>query len=337
MEFRAVFAGGRSGKRWISIAFFAVFSAAGSLAPAIGVAAKLPTIGALSPDRSGLYGGTPLRAGLAQRGWVEGKNYALVSRNADGQLDRLPGLAAELVGLEVDVIVTGGTSAISAARAATKSIPIVMVASADPVALGFAQTLKRPGGNVTGLSVPGGNLIAKQVQLLKEAVPKASSIALLFRSGNPSNAALWKAAVAGASGLDVKLVQFFAGGPEDFKATFVKIKASGARAVMVVEDSVFNSHASELVEQASAKHIPAMYGNNLFPQRGGLMAYALDYSDLAQRSAVYVDRILKGADPATLPIEQANKFDLVISLQAARSLGIAIPKSLLNRANRIIE
>jgi len=300
---------------------------------------KVATIGVLSlaPSVSAPWAVEALRKGLAEHGWVEDRTYRIVARDADGKAERLPAAAADLVALKVDVIVTSSTTAIRAARDATTTIPIVIAVGADPVAMGFAASLARPGGNITGLSILAGEIVAKRLELLKQAVPRATTVAVLLHGANPGNPTFVKALQETAPRLKLRLHPVEAREPAEFEATFDSITRAGANALWVIEDPVFHANAPRLVQLAAKHRLPAMWGNRLFVEAGGLMTYGLVYEDLWRRSAAYVDRILKGAKPADLPIEQPNKFDLVINLKTAKALGLTIPPSLLQRADEVIE
>lgn len=277
------------------------------------------------------------REGLAERGWVEGRTIRVVERNAGGKPALLPKFAGELVSMKVEVIVTSGTTAIRAARDATSTIPIVFALSADPVATGLVKSLARPGGNVTGLSVVAGDLLVKRLELLKEAVPRAKRVAVLSHAGNPANATLIKTLNDAALRWKIALHQVEVRDPRDLDAAFSTMKSDGVQAVLVLEDPVFSANAADLVELANRRRIPAVLGNRYFAEAGGLMSYGVIYEDLWRRAAGYVDKILRGATPAELPIEQPYQYDLVINLRTARALRLTIPPALLVRANLVIE
>jgi len=299
---------------------------------------KIPTLGLLwfaASIRPSLT--QALRDGLRERGWVEGRTIRIVERFADGKPERLRMLAAELVALKVDVIVTGGTTSIRAARNATSTIPIVSAATADPVEMGFAASLARPGGNVTGLSILGPELLSKQLELLKQTVPQATMVAVLLHAANPGNPAFVKAMQEAAPRLKIRILPFEVKEPGDFDAAFGAMIKAGASALLALQDPVFAEHASRMVQLAGRHRLPAMWGNRLWVEAGGLMTYGLVSEDLWRRAASYVDRILKGAKPGDLPIEQPNKFDLVINMRTAKALGLTIPQAILTRADQLIE
>ena len=300
---------------------------------------KVATIGVLNfaPSTGATRNLEALRKGLAEHGWVEERTFRIVVRSAEGKAERLPAAASELVALKVDVIVTSGTTSIRAARDATSTIPIVIALGADPVAMGFAASLARPGGNITGLSILSGDVGSKRLELLKQAVPRATTVAALLHGANPGNPTFVKALQEAAPRLKLRLRPVEVSEPAEFEATFDSITRAGANALWVIEDSVFSANAARLVQLAAKHRLPAMWGNRLFVEAGGLMTYGLVYEDLWRRSSAYVDKILKGAKPGDLPIEQPNKFDLVINMKTAKTLGFTIPQAILARADQLIE
>ena len=280
------------------------------------------------------------RAGLRDRGYVEGKSIAIEYRSANDQADRLPTLVAELLGMNVRVIVATGTTSIQAAQAATQNTPIVSAATADPVAMRFAQSLARPGGNVTGLSISAGSageLNQKRVEILRQAVPQAKLVAFLLHGANPGNPVFVRAVSDAASSLGLRIHAFEVRTVGELEDTFTAIARAKADGLVVIEDPSFTTHAKKIVDLALKHRVPTMAGNRLFVRAGGLMAYGLVYEDLFRRAATFVDRILEGANPADLPIEQPTKFELVINLKTANALGLTIPPSLLLRADQVIE
>jgi putative ABC transport system substrate-binding protein len=303
-------------------------------------AGKVPRIGYLgvtSPsDRPPLL--DAFRQGLRELGWVEGQNIVIDYRFAEGSLDRLPGLAAELIGLKVDLIVSVGTQGVTAARNATGTIPIVMIGVRDPLGIALIASLARPGGNVTGVSgSPGLEIVAKQLELLKETVPKIRRVAIL---SNPANAyhqlAIREVSVAARS-LGVRLQLLEARGPNEFDGAFAAMARERVEALLVVSDSIFNAHRARLADLAARSRLPAAYGIRESVEAGGLMSYGPSFLDFYRRSATYVDKILKGAKPADLPVEQPTTFELVMNLKTAKGLGLTIPQSLLRQADQIIE
>jgi putative ABC transport system substrate-binding protein len=275
--------------------------------------------------------------GLRELGWVEGQNIAVEYRWAEGRLERLPELAAELVGLKVDAMLVGGTQAALAAKQATTTIPIVLAGIGDPVGTGLVASLARPGGNITGLSFLASELSAKQLELLKEAVPKVSRVAVLWNPTNSFHRLALRDAEAAARSLGVQLQLLEARSPNEFDSAFAVVTRKRAGALLVLADAVFLLHRTRLADLAARSRLPAMYGLTEHAQVGGLMAYAPNFADSFRRAAGYVDKILKGAKPGDLPVEQPTKFDLVINLKTAKALGLTIPQSLLIRADQVIQ
>ena len=302
--------------------------------------AKMPRIGYLgfgmsTPENAAVY--EPFRQGLRDLGYVEGQNVAIEWRFAEGRPERLPDLARELVRLKVDVIVVPVTSAALAARNATRTIPIVMVAVPDPIGAGLVQSLARPGGNVTGLSFLNPELSAKQLQLLKEVVPKVSRVAVLQDPASVGHRIILKEAEATARALGVELQILGARVPDDFDAAFAAMTRERAGALLVLAHPTFLLYRRRLADLAEKGRLPAMYGNTEHAEAGGLMAYAPSLADNFRRSAVYVDKILKGAKPSDLPVEQPTRFQLVVNLKAAQALGLTIPQSVLIRSDRVVQ
>jgi putative tryptophan/tyrosine transport system substrate-binding protein len=301
---------------------------------------KVPRVGFLGP-RSRLDGAPFVNAflqGLRELGWVEGQNIAIEYRFAEGRLDRLPDLAAELVRLNVDVILASSTPPALAAKNATRTIPIVMGTSADPEGSGLVASLARPGGNITGLSFSVAlDVIGKELELLKETVPNIRRVAVLSNPGNPGNVRALETVKTTARSLGVQLQIVEARGPNEFEAAFAAMARKRAEALLVIADSVFGLHRTPLQILADKSRLPTMYGLREHTEAGGLMSYAVDVRDSFRRSATYVDKILKGAKPADLPIEQPTKFELIINLKTAKALGLTIPPSILARADEVIE
>ena len=304
------------------------------------LAGKVPRIGYLrstSPsDRPPLL--DAFRQGLRELGWVEGRNIVIDYRYAEGRFDRLPDLAAELVRLKVDIIVASPTPAAAAAKNATQTIPIVMIAVTDPVGLGLIASLARPGGNVTGLSYSvGPEIIGKQLELLKETVPKVRRVAILSNPANPSQPLSIRELKVAARSLGVQLQLLEAQGPNEFDGAFAAMATERVGALVVMSDSMLNSHRTRLADLAARSRLPAAYGLRENVEAGGLVSYGPSVRDLFRRSATYVDKILKGAKPADLPVERPTKFDLVINLKTVKALGLTIPQSLLGRADEVIQ
>ena len=300
---------------------------------------KVPLVGFLAPrTRADTPGLLAFLQGLRELGWVEGKNIVIEYRWAEGRSDRLPDLVAELVRLKVDVIFAANTAAAVAAKNATGTIPIVMATGGDPVGLGLVASLARPGGNVTGLSFSVGmDTVGKELELLKETVPKVRRVAFLSNPANPSHGLAISGARVAARSLGVQLQLLEARGPNEFDSAFAAMARERAQALVVALDPFFGFHRARLLDLAAKRRLPAMYGAREYPEAGGLMSYGLDVRDNFLRSATYVDKILKGAKPADLPIEQPTKFELVINLKTAKALGLTIPQVVLLRTDQLIE
>ena len=277
------------------------------------------------------------RQGLRKLGYVEGKNIFIEWRSADGKLGRLPALAVELVHLNVDIIVTGGRSATRASKEATSTIPIVTTQDSDPVANGFVASLARPGGNITGLSTLAPELSGKQLELMKEIIPKLSRVAVFGSSTNPDNAQSLREVELAAGVLKVKVQYLDVLDPKDIETAFRAAGNGGADGVLVLNSAVIVSRRTQVVDLAMKSRLPAIYYQSDFVEDGGLMTYSTSITDLSRRAATYVDKILKGAKPADLPVEQPTKFELVINLKAAKQIGLAIPPNVLARADRVIQ
>jgi len=304
-------------------------------------AAKIARIGYLSAD---LAGGSGLREafrqGLRDLGYVEGRNFVIEYRDAEGKFERLPALAAELVALEVDVIVAPITVAALAAKQATRTIPIVFVGASDPVTSGLVTSLARPGGNAAGLSNLAPELVGKRLQLLTQAVPGVSRVAVLWQPGfvgERTEKDLLKEAEVAARGLRMRLQFVKARGPEDFDRAFSDMTSAGADALIVLPSSMLFNERRRLVDLAAKHRLLAVYFGREFVDAGGLMAYGPNFADVFRRAATYVDKILKGAKPADLPVEQPTKFELVINLKTAKALGLEVPPTLLASADEVIE
>jgi putative ABC transport system substrate-binding protein len=303
-------------------------------------AGKLYRIGYLStPTRESVERGVQafLRK-LRELGWIEGQNIVVEYRWAEGNVERLPELAAELVQRKVDVIVAPAGSAALAAKKATSSIPVVMIFPSDPVELGLVTSLNRPGGNITGTTfTPGPEIFGKQLQFLQEAVPGATRVAILSNQADPSFALQMRELEVTARSLHISLQHVEAKGPEELERAFAAMARGRAEALVVGGTSTFLAHRAKLVALAVKGRLPAIYSFREIVEAGGLMAYAVNMADFVGRAAVYVDKILKGAKPGDLPIEQPTKFELIINLKAAKAIGIAVPQSLLLRADEVIQ
>jgi putative ABC transport system substrate-binding protein len=277
------------------------------------------------------------RQKLHDLGYIEGQNVAIEYRWAEGQDDRLPDLAADLVRLKVDVIVTTGTPGTLAAKQATKTTPIVMASSGDPVQAGLVASLARPGGNVTGFSILG-ELEVKRLELLREAVPKLSRVAVLWNPANPAIMPFYQQTQVAARALHVTLqpvveVRRVA----DFEKAFSTIASARPPALMVLVDRLLLAHRTRIVAFAASRRLPGMYGYREYVEAGGLMSYAPSNIDLFRGAAIYVDKILKGTKPADLPVQQPTRFELVVNLKTAKALGLTIPQSVLIRADQVIQ
>ena len=278
------------------------------------------------------------RRGMRDLGWVESKNILIEYRGAEGRSERIPDLVAELVRLNVDVIFAGSTAMTVAARQATSTIPIVMATGGDPVMRGLVASLARPGGNVTGLSYSVGlETFAKQLELLKETVPTVRRVAVLFNPTNPAHRPAIERLGEAARSVGVSLQVLEARTPDDFERAFAAMARARAEALVVAPDPILGYNRLRLQEFVARSRLPAIYGLREHVPVGGLMSYAADVRDNYRRAAGYVDKILKGAKPADLPVEQPTKFELVINLKTAKALGLTIPPSLLARADQVIE
>jgi len=277
------------------------------------------------------------RQGLRELGYVEGQNIVVEPRWAEGRHERLPSLAEDLVHRRVDIIVTAATPASRAAHAATRTIPIVIVAVGEPVKAGLAASLARPGGNVTGLSLLTPELSGKRLELLREAVPKIARVGVLKNPDNPVSAIFLEETQAAARNLGIELRSSDAQNLEQIEHAFNQAAARGDDGVIVFDDPVLWSHRAKFVELAAARKLPTMYGYRDFVDGGGLMSYGPDRPDQYRRTAIFVDKIIKGAKPADLPIERPTKFELIFNRKAARALGLEVPTSLLLRADEIVE
>jgi putative ABC transport system substrate-binding protein len=300
---------------------------------------KVPRIGYLS--RSSAFGNLPrieaFRHGLRDLGYVEGQNVVIDYRYAEGNPDRLQNLAAELVSLNVDVIVAPGTGPVSAAKQATRTIPIVMMNAADPVGDGLIRSLARPGGNITGLTTIASELSGKRLEVLKEAVPKSSRMAILWSPVVQQRVIEFKETQLAARALGLQLQSVEARAANDLEPAFSAITAGRANAVILLGDGMFNANRTRILDLAAKSRLPIMYPEEEYVLAGGLMVYGPSTADLSRRGAFFVDKILKGAKPADLPVEQPTKFELLINLKTAKQIGLTIPPNVLARADRVIK
>jgi len=311
---------------------------AAPLAAEVQPAGKVYCIGVLEPTSMALNAANldAFRQGLRELGYVEGRNMRIEYRSADGRSERFPDLAAELVRLKVDVILTRGTPAVMAAKNATGTIPVVMAASGDPVLSGVVSSLARPGGNVTGLSAVVVEVSGKRLELIREVAPGVSRVAALFNMSNPNDALQWKEIETAAPSLRVQLQLLDVRKPSDFAGAFDAAVKGRAGALVVGLDALTWANHRPIVDLAAKHRLPAIYGGREFVNAGGLIAYGVSYPHLYHRAANFVDKILKGAKPADLPVEQPSKFELVINLKTAKAFGLTIPQSLLQRADEVI-
>ena len=298
---------------------------------------KVPRIGILSGG-SLLAGprSEAFRQGIRDLGYVEGKNIVIEWRSAEGKLDHLPALAAELVRLKVDVIVTTTPIATRAAKETTVAIPIVMANERDPVGTGVVASLARPGGNITGLATLSPELNGKRLELLKEIVPRLSHVAVIGSSANPGYAQVLREVELAAGALKVKLQYLDVLDPKDIEPAFRAASKGRADAVLALGGPVMNSQRKQIVELAVKNRLPAIYAQTEYTEAGGLMYYGVNILDLFRRAATYVDKILKGRKPADLPVEQPIKFELIINLKAAKQIGLTVTVRVLERANQVI-
>ena len=297
----------------------------------------VPRIGYLSLAPGPSPRSEALLQGLREHGYVEGQSITLDYRWADGDLDRLQAAAADLVRAGADVIVTGGPAATAAARQATTTIPIVMAVDYDPVGAKFVGSLARPGGNITGLSILNPGLSGKRLELLKETVPGITLVAVLWDPAEPNAASYLTKTQDAAPSLGVRLQPLELRAPADIQADFRAAKAAGADGLTVLTDFITLYHRAELADLAAQYRLPAIYSERLFVEAGGLMSYGASDRDLHRLAAAYVDKILRGAKPADLPVEQPTRFELVINLRAAKPLGIVVPPAILERADDVLE
>jgi len=300
-------------------------------------AGKVPRIGFLVfVSSEGRYRG--FQQGLRDLGYIEGQNIAIEFRSADGSLERLSDLADELVRLQVDVLVAGSTEGANVAKRATSTIPIVMANVADPVGFGLVSSLAKPGGNITGLSTMSADLSGKRLELIKEVVPRLRRIGVLWYPDSPNNVAGLKVLKAAAQslGVDVRPLGIRPPVPEIDQAFGTAINWR-ADALIALDDALIISNRTRIIALAARHRLPAVYGYREFPDAGGLMAYGPSRHDMYRRAAAYVDKILKGAKPADLPVERPTKFELVINLKTAKVLGLTVPPSLLARADEVIQ
>ena len=301
--------------------------------------AKVPRIGylATSSPSTGDYYAKAFRQGLRELGYVEGQNIVIEYRWALGRYEQLPALATELARLKVDVIFANGASPSLAARRATETIPIVFATSGDPVEVGLVPSLARPGGNLTGLGGSEAEVIQKRLELLTEVVPGVTRVAVLWNPAGPVGPPAVKKIEVAAQALRVQLQPVGVRDPTELDSAFSAMTRGRAGALMVIQDAMFFVHQTRLLALVAKSRLPASYGRIQDVEAGGLMSYAPSYPDMFRRAASYVDKILKGAKPADLPVEQPTRFELVINLKTAKALGLTIPQSVLMRADQVIQ
>lgn len=307
--------------------------------PLAGFAQKTPRVGYLFsfPRAEGEHLWQACRAGLRELGYVEGKNIIVEPRFADGDYKRLPGLVQELLALKVDVLVTAATPPSRAAMAATKTTPIVFVAVGEPIAVGLVKSMARPGGNITGLSLLTSELSGRRLKLLVDCVGKANTVAVIRNPSNRVHETFLAESRAAAGALGLQIASLDAAGPDDIERAFDAARAMNADAAIVFDDPVLWSHRKRFVALAAKSRLPVMYGYREFVDEGGLISLGPDRIEHYRRTAIYVDRILKGAKPAELPVEQPVKFQLVINAKSANALGLKVPERLLLAADEVIQ
>lgn len=312
---------------------------AGPVAARAQPAGKIHRIGFLGNSTAALEANLvgPFRDGLRERGYVEGRDLVIEYRWADGQYDRFPGLVAELLALKVDVLVTAGTPAALAVKRATTTVPLVMVAVGDPVGTGLVTSLARPGGNITGLSAIAPDLEGKRLELLTEIVPKLSSVAFLTNPANPLHVASEKQARAAGKALNLKVTFVAVRMESEFDRVFEAMSVQRPGALIMRADRLFLHHRARIVEFAAQHRLPTVYAYTELVEAGGLMSFGPSYAGMHRRAAYFVDRILRGGKPADLPMEQPEKFELLINLKTARTLGLVIPQPVLLRADGLIQ
>ena len=300
---------------------------------------KIPRIGFQldSPASAVTERTEAFRQGLRDLGYIEGRNIIIEWRSAEGKLERRSEIAAELVRLKVDLIVSGGPSVTRGVKEATSTIPIVMAQDTDPIGSGFVASLARPGGNITGLAALAPEMSGKQLDLLKQIIPKLSRVGVIGNSNIPGDAQALRETVLAAGSFELYLRYLDVVDPRDIDTAFQAAVKARADAVVILGNPILNAHRKQIVDLAAKHRLPTTYARPEFVEAGGLMTYGTSYNDLFRRAATYVDKILKGAKPADLPVEQPAKFEFVINLKAAKQIGLTIPASVLTRADRVIK
>ena len=322
------------GRKWAGIVAFVVTLAMCGAVARAQQPARIPRIGILIPASASSFSARveALRQRLRELGYVEGKNILIEVQYAEGKRERVPDLAAELVRLKVDVIVT---NAVLAAKKASATIPIIFTSFADPVGAGFVSSLARPGGNITGLSAMSPDLDGKRLELLKESFPKVARVAFLWATGGTN--LLLTEMEAAAKALGIKLLSLEVRSLDDFEGAFAQAKRDGAEALIATPHTFINTQQRQVLEFAAKNRLPAMYPTSEFVEAGGLMSYGQNFVDSFRRVADFVDKVLKGAKPADIPVEHPMKFEFIINLNAAKQIGVTIPSSVLSRADRVIK
>lgn len=318
-------------RRTLLLAFGGALAA--PLAPYAQQPAKIPRIGVMAGPASR----AAFQQGMREHGWIEGKNIVVEYRDIAGRPERLPDIAREMINLKVDCIVAGGNVAINALKQATSSIPIVMASAADAIGSKFIVSLPQPGGNITGLTNIMEALTAKRLELLKAFSPGMSRVAILKNPTVAAHNSAWQEAQSAAQSLGLKVFAADLRDGDDFENVFAAIAREKAGGLMVLQNPVVNAARSRIAGLATKHRLPAVYQDSMFVEAGGLMSYGADQADLWRRSARYVDKILKGAKPSDLPVEQPTKFELIINGKTAKTLGLTIPQALLISANKVIE
>jgi putative ABC transport system substrate-binding protein len=300
---------------------------------------KIPRVGFMGNSTAALEANLvgAFRDGLHERGYEESRNVVIEYRWADGNYERFPALVAELIAAKVDVIVTAGTPAALAVKKVTTTVPLVMIAVGDPVGTGLVPSLARPGGNLTGLSSIAPDLEGKRLDLLREVVPTLSHVAVFFNSLNPFHVASMRQAQAAAQALGIKLQEHDIRKSEDLDGAFAAIRKTRPDALLILADRVFLHNRQRMMDFTEEQRLPNVNAYTELVEAGGLMSYGPSYEDMHKRAAIYVEKILKGAKPAELPIEQPSKFTFIINLKAAKTLGIIVPPQLLTLADKVIE
>jgi putative ABC transport system substrate-binding protein len=323
----------------LAVALFAILFLAAPLAVEAQAVGKVPRIGLLSPfsPAATALWHQAFREGLRDLGWVEGRNISIEYRYAEGRADRLPDLAADLVSLKVDIVVAATATDALAAKDATRTIPIVVASSGDPVGTGLVESLARPGGNVTGLSQIAPEMAGKRLGLLKEIVPKLTRVAVLWNPEGRVSTLSWNEIQLPAWGLGVQLHSLEVRSPSDFDKAFEEATRARAGAVAIMPNPVFAGNLKRIADLAARSRLPSIFHLREFVDSGGLVAYGPDRSDMFRRAATYVDKVLKGAKPGDLPVEQPTKFELVVNLRTAKALGLTIPQSVLLRADEVLQ